>query len=130
MYYYTVELELSLLETLALCSLMFDVFSSSLQFSDLSSISRCPSACSSAPPFIYAAGRFQLRRPHPCAYGLDCQGLERFSGVVVIPAGMGLIALHATELRRRLACTSMDVYGFRLGAALLGWIWLQFYSNE
>jgi hypothetical protein len=80
--------------------------------------------------FIDAAGSFQQRSPHPCAYGLDCHGVESFSGVVVIPAGMGLIASHATELRRHLACTSMDVYGFRLGAALLGWIWLQFYSNR
>jgi hypothetical protein len=87
----------------------------------LSSIFRCPSACSSAPPFIYTAGSFQQRRPHLCAHGLDCQGLERFNGVLVIPVGMGLIALHATELQRCLACTSMDVYGLRLGAALDGY---------
>ncbi|KAG2610939.1 hypothetical protein PVAP13_4KG224815 [Panicum virgatum] len=54
------------------------------------SLPRSPFACSSAPPFLYAAGSFLQRHPNPCAHGPDCHGVERFSGVVVIPAGMGL----------------------------------------
>ncbi|KAG2628615.1 hypothetical protein PVAP13_3KG269681 [Panicum virgatum] len=76
---------------------------------------------------------FQQHRPNPRRHGLDClacHGVECFSSVVLILAGMGLIASHATELWRRLACTSMDGYGFRLGVAFLGWIRLLFYSNR
>jgi len=93
-----------------------------------SAMSPCMQQCTT----FYRRGWQCLQQchPNPCAHGLDCHRVEHFSGVVLIFAGMGLIASHATELWRRLACTSMDVYGFRLGKAFLGWIRLQFYSNR
>ena len=76
---------------------------------------------------------FQQCCPNSRMHGLDCLAcheVERFSSVVLILVSMGLIASHVTVLWRRLACTSMDGYGIRLGVAFLGWIRLQFYSNR
>ena len=52
------------------------------------------------------------------------RGQECFQQCRPNPAGMDLIASHAMELWKRLACTSLDGYGFRLGIRFLEWIWL------
>ena len=128
--YYTVEQELELSPLLSLSPIL--LFSDAFVFTPM--LSSMPSYMQQSTAF-YRRGRecFQQHRPNPRRHGLDCLAchrVERFSSVVLILAGMGLIASHVMELWRCLPCTSMDGYGFRLGVAFLGWIRLQFYSNR
>ena len=127
---YSVEQELELSPLLSLSTIL--LFSDAIVFTPM--LSSMPSYMQQSTAF-YRRGRecFQQHRPNPHRHGLDClacHGVQRFSSIVLIVAGMGLIASHVTELCRRLACTSMDGYRFRHGVAFLGWIRLQFYSNR